>query len=811
MSEQMRELTGAEAVAFFLHTSEHTEDCKPLYVCPEKRIELFKDNRLSLLCPKCHPRSIELYVKEIPKQNPLRKPLTESGIQNLLRLPVYSGKHLTGSFVLLDLPEPDNAEEIRSMMEFLGPTIGLAIQNCIARSKIEEHREQLEELVKQRTAELEAANRELSESRLAALNMMEDAILAGKKMEFEQNLFRSFMDTLPAAVYFKDTEGRFISVNKSMADVFDLEPRQMIGKTDFDFFPRKQAEQKRKDSLRTMQSGSPIELEELSGERWHRTIKAPRYDQKGNIAGIYGISWDVTERKQAEGELRRLSTAIEQSPEAVIITNPAGIIEYVNPAFETITGYTRTEAIGKTPNILKSGEHDDVFYKKLWETICGGKTWEGHLINRRKDGSVYTEETNISPVRDEKNQITHYVAVKHDITQELAREEQMKQAQKMEAIGQLAGGIAHDFNNILQSIFGFSELLMISLDETEEKSRSNVQEIQKAAQHAADLTRQLLAFSRKQQVEFKFIDLNNAVRDTLSFVSSVIGENIRVETFLSSTPVLVNADLRQIERTILNLVINARDAMPKGGTLILKTEQVHFSHEDASLMPQAKAGNFACLSISDTGIGMTQQTIKRIFEPFFSTKGPGKGTGLGLSAIYGIIQDHKGWINVYSEPGEGSTFKIYLPARNRKNTGTAKPGSDNTQDEQTQEQGSNQRILVVEDDPAVRNLSQTALSKAGYQVECAPNAEIAEQIFDQQNGAFDLLFSDIILPGKNGAELAAELTGKKPALAVILCSGYSGDRIRKAGIEQKGFFLLEKPFPVVNLLKIVHQVLESIE
>ena len=459
---------------------------------------------------------------------------------------------------------------------------------------------------------------------------------------------------------------------------------------------------------------------------------------------------DITERKQAESELRRLSTAIEQSPEPVVITDTGAIIQYVNPAFEKSTGFSREEVIGKPSSILKSGKQDAEFYKQMWASLAEGKTWEGRLINRKKDGTLYTEELSIAPVRGPDGQITNYVAVKRDITQELVRNEQMKQAQKMEAVGQLAGGIAHDFNNILQAILGFSELLLMSLDDSDEEQKDSVLEIQNAAKHAADLTRQLLVFSRKEQGTFEQTDLNRIVKNTTTFINSIIGENVQLNIELHSSALSVLADSRQLERAILNMAINARDAMPNGGSLTLETTTNSFSEATATANPKIHAGEFACLRLSDTGIGMTKETVERIFEPFFSTKAPGKGTGLGLAALYGIIQEHKGWINVYSEIGKGTVFSVYLPlCCNESQTAQVERNTIRT----IVKTGKSQRILLVEDDLSIRSMTRGVLVKAGYSITCAPNAEAAEQMFQENNGDFALLISDYILPNKTGGEL----------------------------------------------------------
>jgi PAS domain S-box-containing protein len=506
----------------------------------------------------------------------------------------------------------------------------------------------------------------------------------------------------------------------------------------------------------------------------------------------------IADEKRRSAELQRLSTAIEQSPEAVAITGPDAVIQYVNPAFETITGYSREEAVGKTPRILKSGEHDKSFYSNLWKTIQAGKIWKGRFVNKRKNGERYTEEASISPVRDASGIITGYVAVKRDISEELNREEQFRQSQKMEAVGQLAGGIAHDFNNILQAILGFSEILLTRL-ETDSAERRNAAEIQKAANRAAELIRQLLAFSRKQPVERKRIDLNTELRDVEALLQIMLGKNVSYRLELAGDLNPVYADHSQLTQIIMNLAVNARDAMPNGGRLTLATENITFEPHAIATLPEAEPGSFVCLSVTDTGCGMSTEVKNHLFEPFFTTKAVGQGTGLGLAVVYGIVKQNKGWIHVYSEEGLGSAFKIYLPACETA-VETRKPGTV----------AHNGRILLVEDDADMRNLVIRILETAGYESVSVSNAEDALRQFDLGNGRFDLLFSDIVLPHQSGVDLADRLRVKKPSLRVLLYSGYQDQRERWETLDTKGYHFLKKPFSVTGLLSAVHDATTEI-
>ncbi len=508
----------------------------------------------------------------------------------------------------------------------------------------------------------------------------------------------------------------------------------------------------------------------------------------------------ITELKKQEADMRRLSTAIEQSPEAVVITDLDGNIQYVNPAFETITGYSSTEAVNQNSNILKSGLQDASFYSNLWENITTGKTWGGRFINKRKDGTLYTEEATISPIRDLSGVTTGYVAIKRDITEELSKDEQFRQSQKMEAVGQLAGGVAHDFNNILQAILGFSEILLEQLKQDSTEHR-NVAEIKKAAKRAAELIRQLLAFSRKQNVDRKLIDLNETIHDTEVLLKILLGEKITFLFDLSPELHKIQADQGQMTQIIINLSVNARDAMPSGGRLTIATENSTFEPLAAAALPGAEPGTFACLSVTDTGCGMSQQVKEHLFEPFFTTKEVGKGTGLGLSVVYGIVKQNNGWMNVYSEEGVGSTFKIYLPICD---TGTT------TSEQRTMPQENlTARILLVEDDTDTRNLVIRILKTANYETIAAGSVEEGLLLFEQENGRFDLLFSDMMLSGKSGLELADTIRAKNPVLPILLYSAYRDQRERWDNLESKGYHFLQKPFSIVGLLAAVNDVLTN--
>jgi PAS domain S-box-containing protein len=532
------------------------------------------------------------------------------------------------------------------------------------------------------------------------------------------------------------------------------------------------------------------------------------------LQGMAAVLTGAWQRKTAESEQRLLTTAIEQANEAILITDPAGIIQYVNPAFEIITGYSRQEVLGKNPRILKSGQQDAEFYRLLWATISGGQTWQGVLVNKRKDGSFFTERATISPVRDAGGKLLNYVAIAGDITARLRAQEekalledQLRQAQRVESMGKLAGGIAHDFNNMLNVIIGCSEIVLSELD-FDNPLRSRVNEIVKAAQHSASLTRQLLAFSRQQALQPLVLDVNPAVSSIGKLLQQVIGENIELSLQLSSEPLMVKADPSQLEQVIMNLALNARDAMPEGGKLTIVTARLpadnHGTGKHAGLPP----GDYVLVSVTDTGCGMDRQTLSRIFEPFFTTKEKGKGIGLGLSTVYGIVSQSGGTIRAYSEPGQGSTFEICLPATSERCNIEQQRSVDSSSNADAPEdwlRGEWQQILVVEDEEAVRQLLETSLSGLGYHVRVATNAAEALALFEE-GLKFDLVISDIVMPGISGTALSGILHGKQPGLKILLMSGYTENA---AEIGETPF--IQKPFSTHSLSLKVHEILRGLQ
>lgn len=653
-------------------------------------------------------------------------------------------------------------------------------------------------------------------------------------------------------------------------------------------------------------------------------------DENGKPVRNRGVLMNVDDRKRAEEQLRLQAAALEAAANAIVITDSHGAILWTNRTFSELTGYTRQEVKGRNPRILKSGKQDRALYSNLWEAIKAGKTWHGEIINQRKDGTLYNEEMTITPVRAFGAEITHFVAIKqdvserirarqalqqaeekyrtifedavvgiyqstpegrflsvnravakmcgydspeqmiaeikdiahqsyvdpgsreefmsmmkkdgvvrnfeyqahrrdgevawflengravrdssgviryfegtlHDITERKRLEQQFHQAQKMEAVGQLAGGVAHDFNNALGVILGYSELLQLSLP-PESSGYRYAEQIIKAGRKATSLPRQLLAFSRKQTIQPTMLDLNSVVVDVDKMLRSLIGEDVALSIVRDPKLKMVKADRGQIEQILMNLAVNARDAMPQGGKLIIETANAELDSFYLKEHPYAKAGSYVAMSVSDSGCGMDKATQAHIFEPFFTTKAPGKGTGLGLSTVYGIVKQSEGYISVYSEVGRGTTFRVYLPrvegaAEAVGNIQPAKPLPRGTE-----------TILLVEDEESLRRLARGCLENNGYTVLEAANGHMAVQLAQEHAGRIDLLLTDVVMPGMSGRELADLLQQSRHDVKFLYMSGYTYDLINQHGVLGPAVALIEKPFGIESLLVKVRDVLDG--
>ncbi len=517
---------------------------------------------------------------------------------------------------------------------------------------------------------------------------------------------------------------------------------------------------------------------------------------------ILVLARDVTKEKQAEEALRKYKLIFDEAVVGIYQTLPDGRLLVANPAMARIFGYDSAEELLTSiydvrAQLYVNPERRDDFRRQMDEY---GVVQDFEVEIYRKDRSRAWLLTNARAIR-ENGEIVRYEGTTTDITERKLLEDQLRQAQKMEAVGRLAGGVAHDFNNALGIITGYSDLLQMRIP-TGEPLRKYAEEIAKAGHRAAGLTRQLLAFSRKQVIQPVVLDLNSVTGDLEKMLRRLIGEDIEISFRRHARLGRVMADPGQIEQIIMNLAVNARDAMPRGGKLLIETANAEIDDIYSRQNPFVSPGSFVLLSISDNGCGMDRQTQAHIFEPFFTTKEPGKGTGLGLSTVYGIVKQNLGFIQVYSELGKGTTFKIYLPR-------VSKARQTSSARESAVIPRGTASILLVEDEPGLRDVAKTCLLNHGYRVLDAEDAKGALAVAAQNPGAIDLLLTDVVMPGISGHELAGRLNITHPGIKVLYMSGYTNDLIAQYGVMDRDILLLEKPFTLHSLLSKVHRALSA--
>jgi PAS domain S-box-containing protein len=624
--------------------------------------------------------------------------------------------------------------------------------------------------------------------------------------QHKEAYFRQLFEGSPDAIVMADSRGKVLEANSSFERIFQysveeakgrlinelVAPPHLAGEADELSERTQRGEVVQKDVVRRRKDGVLIVA----------SVLAYPIVIDGDIVGFCGIYRDITEQKRTEETLNKLSRAVEQTAENIFITDREGRIEYVNPAFEELTEYTSAEVIGKTPRILKSGRQDPEFYTALWETIQSGKPFRGTLINRKKSGRLYYEEKTITPVKDRQGKITNFISTGKDITDQMELEERLLQAQKLEAVGRLAGGVAHDFNNLLTAVIGYGELLASRLG-YEEPLGQMAQEIIRGGQRGAALARQLLAFSRKQVLQPRVIDLNDIILNIRNMLERLIPENIKLVTRPGAAIGSVKADPGQIEQVIVNLVINARDAMPAGGTLTIETLAVDLDNGYAFQHAVRTSGRSVMLAVTDTGVGMDSETQSHVFEPFFTTKEHG-GSGLGLATVYGIVNQSGGTVWLYSEVGHGTTVKVYLPRC-----------EEAIETEQAEAQpprlpAGAETVLLVEDNSQVRELAAEILRARGYSVLEASGGVDALQIAqEKRDGRIDLLITDVVMPEMSGPQLAQLMAGAGQQVKVLYISGYTDSWIVHHGVLEGATSFLQKPFTPSVLANKVREVLDS--
>ncbi len=639
----------------------------------------------------------------------------------------------------------------------------------------------------------------------AAKETLEKREMERRNRRIEKALrFTKFaVDHAAVAIYWLNHEGRFVLANQAALEMLDYSMSELSECSISDIDPHMVREQWLA-FLKKMRTQHDATIETRLYAQSGKIIPVEltlNYYQLDNLEYVLCFARDISDRHRSEDENSRLAIAVEQAAESIMITDIESKILYVNPAFEKVSGYSKEEISGQTPRFLHSGKHDKAFYHELSTTIMSGKSWHGHFTNRRKDNTLFEEEATITPIKDKKGQIINFVAVKRDVTHESDLEKQFYHAQKMDAIGRLAGGVAHDFNNLLTIINGYCELMMKSIKPSDPLN-GHVQQIIKAVKRASTHTKQLLAFSRRQPMEQKVLDLNASLMDMVSVLKRLVTENIELVTRFKENIGNIKADPAEVEQIIVNLVVNARDAMPKGGKLVIETSAVAIDEKYCRNHIDARPGKYVLLTLQDTGSGMSEEVRSRIFEPFYTTKE--HGTGLGLSTVFGIVRQSNGHVECYSEEGKGTLFKIFLPQVSEavEEADVRAAYDDLPRGEET--------ILLVEDEEDVRVLTSRMLQIQGYKVIEAALAGEAIIACERHKEGIDLLLTDVVMPQMGGAELAERLRKAIPRLKVLYMSGYANDVLMAQGhADGDSAAFIAKPFTLEGITRKVREVLDE--
>jgi len=634
-----------------------------------------------------------------------------------------------------------------------------------------------------------------------------------QQVKESEEKYRLHFENISDVIFSIDPEYRIISISPSVETLLGYRPEELIGKhfQDLNILAPEYLEIAFSETLRALRGenidSSVYEFIAKDGTRKFGEVKGSPLFLDGEAVAMIAVARDITDKKLAEEALQRekekFRVLVEESPLGVSIIGKDGNYKYLNPRFIELFGYTQ-EDIPTGREWFRKAYPDRKYRNQVISTwIADNEESKAGEFRPRtfnvtcKDGSKKVIQ--FLPVTMEtKDQFIIY----EDITEHEKLEAQLRQAQKMEAIGRLAGGVAHDFNNLLTAIIGNADLTLMSLDKGS-PLQENIEEIKKAGHRAASLTRQLLAFSRKQVLQPKVLSLNEVITGLNKMLGRLIGEDVELETFMEPDLGRIKADPGQIEQVLLNLAVNARDAMPQGGKLTIETANVDLDEEYFRRhTEQMQTGPYVMLSISDTGIGMNEEVLSHIFEPFFTTKETGKGTGLGMATVYGIIDQNNGYIWPYSEPDQGTTFKIYLPR--------IKGEVESGQKEKARKKISDasETILMVEDNDEVRNLARNILQRYGYKVLEAENGEEALRISQQQQ-TIHLMLTDVVMPGMSGRELAECIQSQRPEIKVLYMSGYTDSAIVHHGVLTSGVNFIQKPFTPEKLTSKIREVLDA--
>lgn len=627
--------------------------------------------------------------------------------------------------------------------------------------------------------------------------------LVNRQVFQAKNEWETTVDALQDIVTIQDREMRIVRGNKAAHELFGCRLGELTGKKCYEVFLGGTAPCLGCPLTQTVTDGKP-HVQTIYQPAFNRVFQVssfPIFTESGDIHLLVHVARDVTQSISNEAEKNRLMAAIEQTSEAVVITDPDGIIQYVNPAFEDSTGYTRAEALGQHTRLLKSGTHDRQFYQEMWRTLLGRQVWRGRLTNRRKNGTLFKEDATISPVLDRAGKVTNYVALKRDVTREELLEQQLHQAMKMEALGTLAGGIAHDFNNILAAMIGYGEMARNQLP-ADHPARRDLDQVLAGGDRAVDLVKQILTFSRRESYgQFRLFKMQYIVREVIKLLRPSLPPTIDLVYEIDNSCRSIFADPGQIYQVLMNLCTNARQSIGEDHGRITIRLGERGSMEDAGRFGNARSGSFLDLEVTDSGCGIAEEDLARIFDPFYTTKKNEQGTGLGLAVVHGIIKKHKGDIEVSSRVGVGTTFHVYLAVDGREVPAGSQP--------RPPESGGSERIMVIDDEPAVAEVLRRSLEGVGYRVLTFHGSIAAVKKFREDPACCDLVITDMLMPAMTGAELAREFFAQRPGLPIIMLTGHSDtfdrDRAKAIGIRE----FIQKPVKREELQQIVRRVLED--
>ena len=636
----------------------------------------------------------------------------------------------------------------------------------------------------------------------------EEAATYTQSLDFYKNVINSLNDP----VFVKNEKHEWVFLNDAACTFWDYTREELLGKTDRDFFPPDEADIYWEKDNEVLQSGKPdlnIEKQTIGGIPFTIATKKSIYrDPQTGERYIVGTIRDITKQKEAEEAIRRekdkAQVYLDIAGVMLIALGTDGTVTLINRKGCQILGYDEeNEVIGKDwfNNFVPAEIRDEV--RKVFEQLMSG----GSSIQEYHENAILTKKGTNRMVAwhnalltNDEGEIIGTLSSGEDITENRQLEEQLFQSQKMEAIGRLAGGIAHDFNNLLTAIIGYTDIIARDT-EVKEKHRSYIDEIKKSAERAATLTQQLLAFSRKQIMQPKVMNLNTMLKNTKNMLQRMIGEDIVLKLTMGDSIGMIKVDPGKIEQVVINLAVNARDAMPNGGTLEIETMKASLDHAFCDMHKGSRPGNYVLLSVHDTGKGIDDETMKHIFEPFFTTKEIGKGTGLGLATVYGIVRQSDGYIDIQSMGGDGTTVAIYLPRVDEE----PKPVDIS---EPMVTKGKNETILFVEDDDMVRNMVTAVLKQYGYNVIEAENGSVAVKLCEQEK-SIHLMITDVVMPGTSGPELVQQISSIQPDMKVLYVSGYTDEAIVHHGVLDENTPFLQKPFTPQKLAVKVQELLHN--